>query len=825
MPETTSKRARLQLHRNDRPFVAGSVDTETGRILGAVIMQTGPVPTSMAPGFPFEVDEETLRTVVELGNATEKGIQGRHNHPDDCNPSHGSQVCRWSNWRIEGDAVLADATMLRAAKNTPHGDLASWTLDMADEAPEQFGVSVWGQAAFEHLVDEHGNEITHDDDGNRLLPKARMTTLKAADFVDPPAAVRGGLFGASLAASAATLLDAAIGEAGIDITADGLQADFLNVLVGTDALDDVRETLTVAAGDGATTIGLNDDDGYERAARFVNGYLGRRGSDITLTASDIATALSKGQDTMPPKPKDGAQGATTDAPEQNHVTLTVRTEQTGVAAGAAPAGNGTAAADVDAPIDPKTIAKAENTRLAEITALGALFPDLDIADTLKACSDDLDCTVDRAKGLVLARVSELQKDSTPATGGTTTTITAGDDARSKFFALASATMERRAKLLTLSKDSTPEERERYEAPEKAGIMNLGPQALCREMLRLGGVARTHLMDAEQMWATAMGQRIIGRRMDTEHAVAAGVGVGHGTGDFPLLMANLGNKSLLSAFELAPTTYQIWVHIGDLNDFKSAKRLRLSEAPHLEERAPGEPAVQGSMAERGESIVLANYAKAFSYTRQMFINDDLSAFVALGTKFGSGAAHTIERAVYVLLVTGGGVGPVLESDSKALFHADHANILTAGAPDQTKMQELVTKMMVQTGFGDDGAITTLNIAPQWTISGPTRAAQIEAIVKSPYSGSDARRDPQNSKVAMLDPIYVPQLETLAPNAYYGVASPAQAQTMEVAFLNGNQTPRTMVEQGVLVDGVTVVVDLDYGIAVTGGHEGINRNAGA
>ena len=163
-----------------RSAPAVGVDREAKRINGVKVMQLGKVNDSR----PWEVDQATLAQVVEFGNAPNKGIKARFTHPSMSDDGFGKYLGRWSNFRVEGDSAFADLQLADSAFETPNGDLGTYVMDLAEEDPEAFGVSASTMLA--RVMD------SQVPDGE-VIP-LRLDGLRAVDFVDEPAATRGGLF-------------------------------------------------------------------------------------------------------------------------------------------------------------------------------------------------------------------------------------------------------------------------------------------------------------------------------------------------------------------------------------------------------------------------------------------------------------------------------------------------------------------------------------------------------------------------------------------------------------------------------------------------------
>lgn len=161
------------------------VDLQKRIIYGAAVMQLG----ELNDDRPYLADEQTLAEVVRLGNSMAKGLKARLSHPNASNDGIGKFLGRWRNfrWSEDGSTVLADLHLAPIAFRGKRADsLGQYVLEMADENPDMFGVSlapVWDFSAMESLENSDG------------LQPMRFKKLTAADVVDEPAATRGGLFG------------------------------------------------------------------------------------------------------------------------------------------------------------------------------------------------------------------------------------------------------------------------------------------------------------------------------------------------------------------------------------------------------------------------------------------------------------------------------------------------------------------------------------------------------------------------------------------------------------------------------------------------------
>lgn len=287
-----------------------------------------------------------------------------------------------------------------------------------------------------------------------------------------------------------------------------------------------------------------------------------------------------------------------------------------------------------------------------------------------------------------------------------------------------------------------------------------------------------------------------------------------TSTFPAIMANLANKSVMTGFNEAETTFQIWAGKGSNRDFKEAARVALSEAGNLELVPEGGQFQQDFLGEASARTKVATYGKLFSLTRQAIINDDLGLFSKIATKYGSAAKRLVNKMVYAQLT-----GNVKMQDNVALFDAKHGNVATTGEALSVKaIAKAITAMRRQKGITGDA---TLNITPKYLVVPPELEMVAYQIVNS-----TAAVDGVNSGV--VNPykgrfVVVADAELTDPDAWYLVADASQHDTIEVTYLNGVETPRLETRQGFDVDGIEYKVAFDCGVSALD-FRGVFKNAG-
>lgn len=283
---------------------------------------------------------------------------------------------------------------------------------------------------------------------------------------------------------------------------------------------------------------------------------------------------------------------------------------------------------------------------------------------------------------------------------------------------------------------------------------------------------------------------------------------HTSSDFPLILQDAANKSMLKGFDESEQTYQAWVNPGNLNDFKTAHRIGMGTFSSLQEVKPGHEITFGTFGETAETIALLSYAKRFSITRQAIINDDLQSFTKIPRIMGQTAARLLGDLAYGVLT-----GNPAMSDTLALFEAaTHKNLVTSGAPPSVTTISAAKTAMRKQKFSSTSEDKGSNVRPAVWIGPVALEDLMLQLVNSEFdpSTSNDTRTP-NTVRGTLQVVTDPRLDTASATAWYLSASPNTNDTVELATLDGVTTPRLEQQNGWSVDGVEYKVGIDAGAA--------------
>ena len=278
---------------------------------------------------------------------------------------------------------------------------------------------------------------------------------------------------------------------------------------------------------------------------------------------------------------------------------------------------------------------------------------------------------------------------------------------------------------------------------------------------------------------------------------------HSTSDFPLILSNVTNKTLRAAYDTAPRTFAPIARRTTVADFRDVHRLQLGEAPQLEKVNESGEFKRGTLGEAQEKYRIETFGKVIGITRQVLINDDLDAFTRVPALFGTAAA-TLESDVVWGVITANAA----MADGKALFHAGHNNLAAAGVKlDVVALAKARTAMSLQKGL--DGK-TVLNIRPAFLVVPTSLELEAEQLLAQnivPAKSVDVVPGSLRSLTVISEPRLDPGAGAAVP--WYLLASPAAIDTIEYAYLEGQEGVAMETRMGFDVDGMEIRARLDFG----------------
>ena len=287
-----------------------------------------------------------------------------------------------------------------------------------------------------------------------------------------------------------------------------------------------------------------------------------------------------------------------------------------------------------------------------------------------------------------------------------------------------------------------------------------------------------------------------------------------TSDFPIILANVANKTLRTGYESAPQTFKPFTRETSATDFKTIQRSSLGDAPTLKQVNEHGEFTIGTIGEGKESYQLATYGRIVAITRQTIINDDLGAFADLPSKFGVAAANLESDIVWGIITANAAM-----NDTVALFHANHGNLTGTGTAISVAALGIGRALMRKQTSIDGNPI---NVQARYLLVPAALETVAQQYTSSAYMSSQSSNI--NPFAGTLEVIAEPRLDVNSATAWYLAASPGQIDTVEYAYLEGQQGVYIESRNGFEVDGLEIKARLDFAAKAID-WRGLYKNVGA
>ena len=319
---------------------------------------------------------------------------------------------------------------------------------------------------------------------------------------------------------------------------------------------------------------------------------------------------------------------------------------------------------------------------------------------------------------------------------------------------------------------------------------------------------------ESLVRSGLNVRGLSPREIAKGALGAKVRGAHHTSDFPLLLVDSFTRTLRAQYALYPRTFEAWARRSTMPDFREITRVQLSglignfdEVQELGEYKAG------TMSEASEKYKLAKYGKLIGISWEAIINDDLSAFTRIPQAFAMKAAQKQSDLVYGILT-----GNPTMGDTISLWNvATHKNYTSTGtALSETSLDVAYQLFRTQKSIEGD----FLNLAPKFLIVGPKNELIARKLTSTNYTPAK-QSDISVAAITGLQLIVEPRITDYA---WFLVADPAMIDTVEYAFLDGEEELFIEQKEGFDVDALQIKARMVFGTKAID-FRGMYKNAGA
>lgn len=274
------------------------------------------------------------------------------------------------------------------------------------------------------------------------------------------------------------------------------------------------------------------------------------------------------------------------------------------------------------------------------------------------------------------------------------------------------------------------------------------------------------------------------------SIAFLAGAAPSTYSLPGILSNVANKFLVRGFDSVENVWRAIADIANVRDFKARTSYALTGGFEYELVPPGGELKHATAGEVEYTNQALTYGKMFAVTRQDIINDDLDALTKVPGKLGRGAALKLNKVFWTEFLAG-------HTSGVTFFPANNANknYLAGGGSALSLANGVAALAAADAQFraqtDPDGNL--VGVKPSILLV-PTALEYIAlTLMASAETGRDDEAPTKNIfegrfRVATSAYLSDSGMGGAYSAAYwYLLADPQDLPFIEVAFLNGKQTP--------------------------------------
>lgn len=288
-----------------------------------------------------------------------------------------------------------------------------------------------------------------------------------------------------------------------------------------------------------------------------------------------------------------------------------------------------------------------------------------------------------------------------------------------------------------------------------------------------------------------------------------------------ILSNVANKFLLEGFYSVERTWRNICTVRNVTDFKTVTSYRLIGRDQYEKIAPGGEIKHGTLGQESFSNKADTYGLMHTIDRRDIINDDLGAITLVPRKLGRGSGTKINDVFWTTFL-----------NNAAFFVPGNKNFVSG--VDTALSIDGLTKAEVAFMEQVDGDGKPVGVMPAIILVPPAQSAMASQLNKA----LEIRDTTANQKYPVANPHqgkYRSEVSRYISNtvypgnsskAWYLLAEPADLAVIEVAFLNGQESPTIeTAEADFNVLGVQMRGYHDFGVALQDPRGGVKSKGEA
>lgn len=260
-----------------------------------------------------------------------------------------------------------------------------------------------------------------------------------------------------------------------------------------------------------------------------------------------------------------------------------------------------------------------------------------------------------------------------------------------------------------------------------------------------------------------------------------------TVDLAMITTSAANKFLASGFNSVESGWREIASIRPVTDFKTYTTYALTGGFEYDEVGPGGELKHATVGETTYTNRAKTYGRIFAVTYEDIRNDDLGALTQVPMKLGRGAALKLNSVFWTAFL-----------DNASFFTSGHGNYIEGATPttnDSRLNIEGLTRGETAFLNQTDPDGNPLGVAPSVllvpnSLNAPANQLMNSIEVRDTTSSTNyGTANPHVGKYRVVRSSYLANANFTgySATAWYLVANPADLSVIEVAFLDGRDTP--------------------------------------
>jgi len=259
--------------------------------------------------------------------------------------------------------------------------------------------------------------------------------------------------------------------------------------------------------------------------------------------------------------------------------------------------------------------------------------------------------------------------------------------------------------------------------------------------------------------------------------------GYSTIDVGGLLSNVANKFLLEGFFSVERTWRNICAVRNVNDFKTVTSYRLIGTDQYEPVAPGGQLKHGTLGNESYTNKADTFGLLLSVDRRDIVNDDMGAITTVPRKLGRGSGLKINDIFWTAFL------------ANSSFFTSGAKNYLSGATTGLSIDSLtVAEQTFMDQVDSDGK--PIGLMPAVVLVPTSQSAIGTQLYKATEirdntagKGAYPTNNPHTGKYRVEVSRYLANTKYAgnSSKAWYLLADPADLPVIEVAFLNGQESP--------------------------------------